>query len=514
MYWKFEALLLLGLAFIATARPQAASTTTSSSATACTGNTASERTAWCDLDISTDYSTEVVDTGVTREYWFELTVETVAPDGYERQALTVNGSIPGPTIEADWGDTVVVHVTNSLGDVTNGTSIHWHGIRQNWTNQMDGVSSITQCPTAPGDSYTYTWKAEQYGTTWYHSHWALQAWEGIFGGIVINGPASANYDEDMGIVFLNDWSHQTVDELYLLDEQNGPQTLDNGLINGTNVYGDDDSSDQTGSRFEYTWTSGTSYRMRLVNGAIDTHWKVMLDNHTMTVIAADLVPIVPYETTVLNVAIGQRYDVIITADQASVASDFWLRAVPQVACSDNDSSNNIKGIIHYDSSTSTPTTSAYDYVDGCVDEAMASLVPYVSKTVDSPSFWTETETVSVAKNSAGLNRWRMNSTSMVVEWSDPTLLQVYNDDLDFTNTSGVVELDDADEWAYFVIEGGAVSHPIHLHGHDFFILAQGSGTWNTSVTLDLDNPPRRDTATMPLSGYLVIAFQTDNPGGG
>lgn len=40
-------------------------------------------------------------------------------------------------------------------------------------------------------------------TTWYHSHFALQAWEGIFGGIVINGPASANYDEDMGLVFLN-----------------------------------------------------------------------------------------------------------------------------------------------------------------------------------------------------------------------------------------------------------------------------------------------------------------------
>ncbi|MBE7179882.1 MAG: multicopper oxidase domain-containing protein [Terriglobus roseus] len=46
--------------------------------------------------------------------------------------------------------------------------------------------------------FRYTWKAQQYGTTWYHSHWALQAWEGVFGGIKINGPASANYDEDTG----------------------------------------------------------------------------------------------------------------------------------------------------------------------------------------------------------------------------------------------------------------------------------------------------------------------------
>lgn len=73
--------------------------------------------------------------------------------------LTVNGSFPGPTIIANWGDTVVVHLTNSLEN--NGTGLHFHGIRQNYTNQMDGVPSITQCPTAPGDSMTYTWRGKQ-----------------------------------------------------------------------------------------------------------------------------------------------------------------------------------------------------------------------------------------------------------------------------------------------------------------------------------------------------------------
>lgn len=99
-------------------------------------------------------------------------------------------------------------MTNNLVDSGNGTSIHWHGLRQNFTNDQDGVVSITQCPTAPGDTFDYTWKAAQYGSTWYHSHFALQAWQGIFGGIVINGPATANYDEDLGMLFLNDWDHQ------------------------------------------------------------------------------------------------------------------------------------------------------------------------------------------------------------------------------------------------------------------------------------------------------------------
>lgn len=40
----------------------------------------------------------------------------------------------------------VVHLTNSL--TMNGTSLHFHGIRQFETSDQDGVASITQCPTA------------------------------------------------------------------------------------------------------------------------------------------------------------------------------------------------------------------------------------------------------------------------------------------------------------------------------------------------------------------------------
>lgn len=91
-------------------------------ATACDGNTASTRSEWCDYSIDTDYWNDAVDTGVTREYWFDLTDVTVSPDGVSRTAMAINGSIPGPTIIADWGDTVKVHLTNSLSSI-NGTSL-------------------------------------------------------------------------------------------------------------------------------------------------------------------------------------------------------------------------------------------------------------------------------------------------------------------------------------------------------------------------------------------------------
>jgi FtsP/CotA-like multicopper oxidase with cupredoxin domain len=269
----------------------------------CAGNTAHTRKKWCDYNINTDYTTVVPYTGVTREYWLSIDEVTVAPDGYSRGAMAVNGTIPGPTIFADWGDNVIVHVTNLLDTSENGTSIHWHGMRQNYTNQNDGVVSITQCPTAPGSSITYKWRAVQYGSSWYHSHIGLQAWEGVFGGIIINGPASSNYDVDSGVLFLNDWSHQTADELYLSAQTTGPPTLDTGLINGTNVYGTGD--DATGSRFTMRANKGAKYRLRIVNAAIDTHWKFTIDNHTLTVIAMDLVPIEPYTTTYINIGMGQ-----------------------------------------------------------------------------------------------------------------------------------------------------------------------------------------------------------------
>lgn len=239
------------------------------------------------------------------QYWLNVQDGTLAPDGVSRYVQTINGSIPGPTIIADWGDNVVVHVTNNLS--VNGSTIHFHGMRQNYTNQNDGVPALTQCPIAFGTTYTYKWRATQYGSSWYHSHVGLQAWEGVAGGIIINGPATANYDVDKGTVLLSDWGHTTVDEQYQFAQTTGPPTMDTGLINGTNVFGADGASNQTGKRFSTSVTAGTSYRFRLVNSAIDTHFKFSIDNHTMTVMATDLVPIVPYTTNVLNIAIGQFY---------------------------------------------------------------------------------------------------------------------------------------------------------------------------------------------------------------
>lgn len=92
----------------------------------------------------------------------KLTIDR--PDGVSRYTMTFNGTIPGPAIFADWGDDLVIHVTNNM--LYNGTSIHWHGLVQFENSEFDGVPGVTQCPIAPGDSLTYRFPVTQYGTTW------------------------------------------------------------------------------------------------------------------------------------------------------------------------------------------------------------------------------------------------------------------------------------------------------------------------------------------------------------
>ncbi|CAG7948550.1 unnamed protein product [Penicillium nalgiovense] len=476
----------------------------------CAGNTPRTRSQWCQFNVDTDYTKTVPSTGVTREYWLNVEELVAAPDGFSRPVMAMNGTIPGPTIFADWGDWVVIHVKNNLHNSQNGTSIHWHGIRQNHTNGNDGVVSITQCPTAPGSTITYKWRAEQYGSSWYHSHIGLQAWEGVFGGIVINGPATANYEVDKGSLLLTDWSHRTVDQLYSEAQTIGPPTLDTGLINGTNVFGN--GTNLTGQRFQMKVDQRSSYRLRIVNSAVDTHWKFMIDNHTLTVIAADFVPIRPYTANYIDVGMGQRYDVIVTADQRQISDSFWIRAIPQEACSENANPDNIRGILYYGNQPGTPTTRPYTFPDECIDEPAFKIVPRVPKTV-SAAEWNNLTDVTLRRNNANLFRWYLNSTTMQVLWEDPTLLQLFNNKNtpNFTASSGVIELPRANEWVYLMINTSfPVSHPIHLHGHDFFVLAQGSNPWNGSVVTN--NPPRRDTAMLNGNGFLLIAFETDNPG--
>ncbi len=130
------------------------------------------KSAYKEFNIHTDYEVEHP-VGIKRKYYLETSDMALWPDGCEMaQGKVFNRSYPGPWIQACWGDEVEITVKNHLK--CNGTTVHWHGIRQLGSVEMDGVNGVTQCPIAPGHSFTYTFKALQYGSSWYHSHYSLQ----------------------------------------------------------------------------------------------------------------------------------------------------------------------------------------------------------------------------------------------------------------------------------------------------------------------------------------------------
>ena len=114
---------------------------------------------------------------VARAERFELA------SGREVDGYTLNGSSPGPVIEARQGQLVEVELVNE--SVEDGATLHWHGV--DVPNAEDGVAGVTQDAVAVGERHTYRFVAEDPGTYWYHSHQVSheQVQRGILGALVV-----------------------------------------------------------------------------------------------------------------------------------------------------------------------------------------------------------------------------------------------------------------------------------------------------------------------------------------
>ena len=138
---------------------------------------------------NTNVYTNSPNTGVIRSYTFDIARGYLSPDGVNRSLLLINGQYPGPMIEANYGDTIEVTVNNQISGPEEGTSLHWHGLLQKTSQWMDGVPAVQQCPIAPGKSFTYSFNADMFGTSWYHAHYSAQYTGGIMGPMIIHGYA-------------------------------------------------------------------------------------------------------------------------------------------------------------------------------------------------------------------------------------------------------------------------------------------------------------------------------------
>jgi FtsP/CotA-like multicopper oxidase with cupredoxin domain len=450
-------------------------------------------------------------------------------DGFNKSVIYINGQFPGPMIEANWGDTISVTVENLIEtDIAEGLSLHWHGLRQANSQWADGVPGVSQCPIVPGKKFTYTFQADQYGTSWYHSHFSAQYNDGAYGPMVIHGPVQPEitYDFDLGPVMVSEHCHTSYyDELKLI-LQKPPvfPNVDNNLINGKGADNCNGTACQHGYGLsKFNFTSGKRHRLRLINTGQNANQKFSIDGHELTVIANDFVPVQPYSTTVVTLGVGQRTDVIVEGT-GSPDNAVWMRAAIDMDCLNNTASiPTVRAAVYYENADTSqqPARNASGWPwqsNNCRNDPLNNTVPYYALTPPAQPATTKTIDISIGLNSSGNTLLFVDSSSFRINYNTPLYLLSRVGNTSYPDSPNLNTFNfGSNESVRLVISNTfEMQHPMHLHGHNYWVLAEGRGTWDGTVT-NPSNPARRDThilqpGTIENPSYLVLEWQQDNPG--
>ncbi|KJZ76403.1 hypothetical protein HIM_04132 [Hirsutella minnesotensis 3608] len=477
---------------------------------------------WGEMTSQTNYYNDHPNTGVIRRYDWTISRGVLAPDGYARPMLLVNGAFPGPLLEANWGDTIQVTVRNNITGPEEGCAIHWHGFLQKASPWEDGVPGVDQCPIAPGQTYTYQFVADLYGSSWYHSHYSAQYAGGILGPMVIHGPVAEKYDIDVGPVLLTDWYH---DSYFSLVEKTMSEAVkgfffsDNNLINGKNAYnctvlGQDDrtpcTSDATLAKFRFR--RGKIHRLRLVNAGAEGLQRFSIDGHTMKVIANDFVPVVPYETKVVTLGIGQRADVLVKAN--GYLNSYWMRSNISTECSLANNPDALAAIYYDDADpTELPQSTAWNVPDPatCLNDDLSLTKPQMQLPVPYPDLTLQID-VNQFTNASNISLWTMGNVTFRANYNSPTLLLSNAGNYSFDEEWNVKNVGAAKSVRVVVNNLSKAAHPMHLHGYNMYILHVGKGRWDGSIVRPR-NPERRDVIQLPGQSTVVMQFDAaGNPG--
>ncbi|KAF1792095.1 Multicopper oxidase, type 3 [Phytophthora cactorum] len=183
------------------------------------------------------------------------------------------------------------------------------------TQEMDGVSGITQCQIQPNVTAIYRFKPDKCGTFWFHGHEEVQYAYGLRGPLIVHCPPNLKQSWEKDVykeytILLADWYH---------DLPVGAPIWDTVLINNVGRYNAPwrkllASSVAWSTSASFQFVPGKKYLLRLINTSAMAAFKVSIDGHTFQVVASDadyLKPSSPANSVTINVA--QRYDILVQA---------------------------------------------------------------------------------------------------------------------------------------------------------------------------------------------------------
>ena len=324
--------------------------------------------------------------------------------------IGVNGLIPGPTLIVHYDQTVIIDVKNSL--VSEGLSIHWHGMHQMNTPWMDGIAHISQCPINPGSTFRYMFKAKPTGTMWYHSHVGVQRTEGMYGALIVKetedtmdeaksllkdeldimGPFTLEDKPDEHTLSMLDWQEDVL-AIDLTQEFNGryfpgvpegelprmshpfkiPRAPDgsevsrlpywSGIINGR---GRNERILYRRSRLSTFYVNYNSnhepnlyYRFRLIGAQNRFIYRFSIAGHKLIVIGTDGYLTRPLEVDYIFIHTGERYDFLLPAKSEHKSStDNYLILAETL---DGNNAHTAQAILSY--AENPPSLSDYKMIE-------------------------------------------------------------------------------------------------------------------------------------------------------
>ncbi len=379
----------------------------------------------------------------------------IAP-GQSVHAMTFNGSVPGPVIEAHVGDTLIVHFVNHLDEPT---TIHWHGVRV--PANMDGSPSA-QMPVPPGGTFDYQFPLLDAGTFWYHPHVneSVQMEHGMYGALIVRGDNEPRSDFE-GVVMLDDLTlgmdGQIAPPDGVLEDhtgREGPISLLNGRTN-----------------LVIPIRAGERQRWRIVNAGSARFYRFAIANQKLTVLGTDGGPVsTPYDTDELFMVPGDRMDVLITASGAP-GSRAVIQNLPY-----------LRG--HGGGITEAMDLAAIEY-NG--DEALPKSEPPKPGT-EIAHIATDGITPRIITFDEQIDMTTGETTFLIDGQSYPNVPS-------FDAHVGVTEV-------WNLVNNSGMDHPFHLHGF-FFQVVSRNGMPESSPTWE-------DTIDLHGHDTLRIAFTPDN----
>ncbi|XP_043719005.1 laccase-17-like [Telopea speciosissima] len=512
-----------------------------------------------------------VHASITRNYKFDIKLQNVTRLCHTKSIVTVNGQFPGPRIVAREGDQLLIRVVNH---VQNNITIHWHGIRQLRSAWADGPGYVTQCPIQTGQSYVYNFTIiGQRGTLFWHAHvsWLRST---VYGPLIILPKHNVPYPftkpyKEVPLIFGEWWNVDTEAVInQAMQTGGGPNVSDAYTINGLPGLSYNCSTKDT---FKLKVKPSKTYLLRLINAGLNEELFFSIANHNLTVVEADAVYLKPFETETILIAPGQTTNVLLKTKPNYPNATFFMAARPYVTGVGTFDNSTTIGLLEYESPLTSSvgsikklqlfkktilpsindTSFAANFAKKFRSLATAQFPANVPQTVDKRFFFTiGLGTTPCPKNQicqGPTNRTKFAASVNNVSFVLPTtaLLQahffgqsksVYT--TDFPTTSPVpfnytgtppnntlvnngtklvvlpfntrVELIMQDTSIL-----GAESHPLHLHGFNFFVVGQGFGNFDPNkdpTNFNLVDPVERNTIGIPSGGWVAIRFLADNPG--